>query len=34
MCKYRVDPQKAGLTLIEELTWSHLGLKEVLKKWK
>ena len=32
MCKYRVDPQRAGLTLIAELTWSNLGLKEVLKK--
>ena len=30
MCKYRVDPQRAGLTLIEELTWSNLGLKGVL----
>ena len=32
MCKYRVDPQRAQLTLIVELTWSNLGLKEVLKK--
>ena len=32
MCKYRVDPQRAGLTLIAELTWSNLGLKGVLKK--
>ena len=32
MCKYRVDPQWARLTLIAELTWSNLGLKEVLKK--
>ena len=32
MCKYRVDPQRAGLTLIAELTWSKLGLKGVLKK--
>ena len=32
MCKYRVDPQRAGLTLIAELTWSNLGLKKVLKK--
>ena len=31
MCKYRVDPQRAGLILIAELTWSNLGLKEVLK---
>ena len=23
--KYRVDPQRAGLTLIAELTWSNLG---------
>ena len=30
--KYRVDPQRAGLTLIAELTWSNLGLKGVLKK--
>ena len=29
MCKYRVDPQRAGLTLIAELTWSNLSLKEV-----
>ena len=32
--KYRVDPQRAGLTLIAELTWSNLGLKEVLNKRK
>ena len=32
MCKYWVDPQRARLTLIAELTWSNLGLKEVLKK--
>ena len=32
MCKYQVDPQRAGLTLIIELTWSNLGLKEDLKK--
>ena len=32
MCKYRVDPQRAGLTLIAELTWSNLALKGVLKK--
>ena len=32
MCKYRVDPQRAGSTSIAELTWSNLGLKEVLKK--
>ena len=25
--KYRVNPQRAGLTLITELTWSNLGLK-------
>ena len=29
MCKYRVDLQRARLTLIAELTWSNLGLKEV-----
>ena len=27
LCKYRVDPQRARLTLIAELTWSNLGLK-------
>ena len=27
MCKYRVDPQRARLTLIAHLTWSNLGLK-------
>ena len=32
MCKYRVDPQRAGLALIIELTWSNLGLKGVLNK--
>ena len=32
--KYRVDLQRAGLTLIAELTWSNLGLKEVLNKRK
>ena len=32
--KYRVDPQRAGLTLIAELTWSKLGLKGVLNKRK
>ena len=32
MCKYRVDPQRVGLSLIVELTWSNLGLKGVLKK--
>ena len=32
MCKYRVDPQRARLTLIAELTWSNLGLKGVLNK--
>ena len=32
LCKYRVDPQRAGLTLITELTWSNLGLKGVLNK--
>ena len=31
-CKYRVDKQRTRLTLIAELTWSNLGLKEVLKK--
>ena len=30
--KYRVDPQRIRLTFIAELTWSNLGLKEVLKK--
>ena len=34
LCKYRVDPQRAGLTLIAELTWSNLGLKGVLNKKK
>ena len=32
MCKYQVDPQRVGLTLIAELTWSNLGLKGVLNK--
>ena len=32
MCKYQVDPPRAGLTLIAELTWSNIGLKGVLKK--
>ena len=32
--KYRVDPQRAGLTLIAEFTWSNLGLKGVLNKRK
>ena len=32
MCKYRVEPQRAGLTLIAKLTWSNLGLKGVLNK--
>ena len=32
-CKYRVDPQRTRLTLIAKLTWSNLGLKEVLKKY-
>ena len=32
--KYRVDPQRAGLTLIVELTWSNLGLKGVFNKRK
>ena len=32
--KYRVDPQRAGLTLIVQLTWSNLGLKGVLNKRK
>ena len=32
--KYWVDPQRAGLTLITELTWSNLGLKGVLNKRK
>ena len=34
LCKYQVDPQRAGLTLITELTWSNLGLKGVLNKRK
>ena len=34
LCKYRVDPQRAGLTLIAKLTWSNLGLKGVLNKRK
>ena len=32
--KYRVDPQRAELTLNAELTWSNLGLKGVLNKIK
>ena len=32
--KYRVDPRRAGLTLIAELTWSNLGLKGVLNQRK
>ena len=32
LCKYRVDLQRARLTLITELTWSNLGLKGVLNK--
>ena len=32
--KYRVDPQREGLTLIAEFTWSNLGLKGVLNKRK
>ena len=32
--KYHVDPQRAWLTLIAELTWSNLGLKGVLNKRK
>ena len=32
--KYRVDPQREGLTLITELTWSNFGLKGVLNKRK
>ena len=34
LCKYRVDPQRAGLTIIVELTWSNIGLKGVLNKRK
>ena len=34
LCKYRVEPHRAGLTLIAELTWSNLGLKGVLNKRK
>ena len=32
--KYRFDPQRVGLTLIAEITWSNLGLKGVLNKRK
>ena len=32
LCNYRVNPQRAELTLIAELTWSNLGLKGVLNK--
>ena len=32
--KYQLDPHRTRLTLIAELTWSNLGLKEVLKKYK
>ena len=32
LCKYWVDPQRPGLTLIAELTWSNLGLKGFLNK--
>ena len=31
---WAVDPQRAGLTLIAELTWSNLSLKGVLNKRK
>ena len=34
LCKYRVDPQRAGLTLIAELTWLNLHLKGVINKRK
>ena len=34
LCKYQVDPKRAWLTLIVELTWSNLGLKGVLNKRK
>ena len=34
LCKSRVNPQRAGLTLIVELTWSNLGLKGVFNKRK
>ena len=34
MCKYQVNPQRAGLTLIAELAWSNIGLKSVLSKRK
>ena len=30
-CKYQIDPQRTRLTLIAELTYPNLGLKEVLK---
>ena len=33
-CKYQVDPQRTRLTFIAKLTWSKLGLKEVLRKCK
>ena len=32
ICKYRVDPQRIGLTLIAELSGSNLGLNDVSKK--
>ena len=34
LCKYQVNPQRTGLTLIAELTWSNLGLKGVINKRK
>ena len=34
MCKYCVDPHRARLTLITELTWSNLAIKRVLNKRK
>ena len=33
-CKYRVDPERAGLTLIAKFTRLNLGLKGVLNKRK
>ena len=32
--KYQVDPHRAGLTLIAELTWSNLEFKRVLNERK
>ena len=32
LSKYRVNPQRAELTLIPELTWLNIGLKGILRK--